>query len=164
MGGTHTLDLTLWMFEGRRPVEVVCRTRHLGVGFEGDDATTIIVTFDDGTFATNYISVTNHPIRHQILIEGRTGSVFLDHTGDHEGTVGAADTRLELNGQRVECPDEPNCFEEQMREFAEAIRDGREPLTSANRVLPVYAVLDAARESASTGRPIGLEVPVGGQG
>jgi predicted dehydrogenase len=156
MVGSHTIDLTLWMFENRSPVTLYCETRSISDVFEGDDAATVTIKFDDGTIATNYMSISNNPIRHDCLIEGRKGSIYFEHFGDHDGTIGAASTDLYVNGEKRETQDEPNCFTLQVTEFANAIAENRQPLTSGENVYLTYLLIEAARESARTNQPINL--------
>jgi predicted dehydrogenase len=47
-------------------------------------------------------------------------------------------------------------FERQFREFASAIRDGRQPLASAEDVRPSVVVLEAALESAARNQAVDL--------
>lgn len=156
MLGSHTIDLTLWMFEGKKPIRLYCETRSISEVFEGDDAASIIIKFDDGTMATNYMSISNNPIKHECLIEGRKGSIFFSHHGDHEGTVGAASTKLYVNGSQRDTSDEPDCFTVQIKEFADSILEKRPPLTSAENVYSTYLLIEAAKESAKRQAPIDI--------
>ncbi|GAE27745.1 hypothetical protein JCM9140_3902 [Halalkalibacter wakoensis JCM 9140] len=150
MLGSHSIDMTLWMNEGKKPVRVYCETRNITEVFEGDDAATVVITFDDGTIATNYLSICNAPIKHECLIEGKKGSIFFEHVGDHEGVVGAASTNVYINGERIETDDEPDCFTNQVRELASSIIEARQPLTSGSNVYNTYVLIEAAKESAKS--------------
>ena len=157
MLGSHTIDLTLWMNEGKKPVRVFAESRNINDVFEGDDASTVIITFDDGTMATNYLSICNSPYRHECLIEGRTGSIYFKHEGDHVGVIGVSDTLVFLNGEKTEVKEDPDCFTLQAREMASAIIEKRQPSTSGQNVWNTYLVLEAAKESARTHTSIVLE-------
>jgi predicted dehydrogenase len=69
---------------------------------------------------------------------------------------------LWLNGEQIVCEpyrpylDGDPAFESQFREFVAAIREGRQPMSSAEEVRPVTQVLEAARRSAVENRPIDL--------
>jgi len=154
MLGSHSIDLTLWMNEGKKPVRVFAQSRNISEVFEGDDASTVIIAFDDGTMATNYLSICNAPYRHDCLIEGREGSIYFKHEGDHVGIIGVSNTDVYLNGVQQEVDEEPDCFTLQAAEFATAILEKRRPSTSGQAVMDTYLVLEAAKESAKQNRPI----------
>ena len=156
MIGSHTIDLTLWMFEGKKPVRIYCETRRISDVFEGDDAASLIITFDDGTIATNYMSISNDPYRHECLIEGRKGSIYFSHFGDHIGTIGVSSTDLFVNGEKRETKEEPDCFTVQMSEFTESILKNRQPLTSGENVYLTYLLIEAAKLSAKEHVPINI--------
>jgi predicted dehydrogenase len=64
---------------------------------------------------------------------------------------------LTVNGQtRVSGEQKPNTFALQVKEFADSIRQGREPLSSGRLVAPVNAILDIAFESARTNQALDL--------
>jgi predicted dehydrogenase len=51
VSGTHSLDIAMWLLEGKRPVEVYARSvdRVLGPEVGGIDGTAGVITFEDGT-------------------------------------------------------------------------------------------------------------------
>ena len=154
MLGSHSIDLTLWMFEGKKPVRVYAESRNISETFEGDDASTVIISFEDGTMATNYLSICSSPIKHECLIEGTNGTVFFKHEGDHVGIIGVSSTDVFVNGEKVETSEEPDCFTLQAREFVTAIIEKRQPSTSGQNVYQTYLILEAAKESAKLHQPI----------
>lgn len=157
MLGSHSIDLTLWMYEGKRPVSVYAESRNITDVFEGDDASTVVIRFDDGTIATNYLSICNSPYVHNCLIEGKNGSIFFEHQGDHVGVIGVSSTDVYLNGEKIQAPEEPDCFTLEAREFVTAIQENRQPSTSGSNVYETYLVLEAAKESAKRHQPILLD-------
>lgn len=157
MLGSHSIDTTLWMFEGKKPISVFAESRNISEVFEGDDASTVVIKFEDGTMATNYLSISNSPYVHNCLIEGKTGSVFFEHQGDHVGIIGVSTTDVYLNGEKQDVPEEPDCFTLQIRELVTAIQENREPSTSGQNVYQTYLVLEAAKESAKKHEVIWLE-------
>ncbi len=158
MLGSHSVDYTLWMREGRRVVSVYAEGASLNPDFEGDDAATLILTFDDGTHATNFLTINNPAPRHEGLVIGSEGAIYFTHTGDHEGLVGVPTTDLYLNGELIMSgPSEPHLFALQMKEFAEAIIEKREPTTSGRRILPQMRILEAAQASAASGQVVRLD-------
>ncbi|MEE9274255.1 MAG: Gfo/Idh/MocA family oxidoreductase [bacterium] len=58
VSGTHSLDICMWLLEGKRPVEVYARSvdKALGASFGTQDATFGLFTFDDGTIWSMSIS------------------------------------------------------------------------------------------------------------
>ncbi|MBT3349893.1 MAG: Gfo/Idh/MocA family oxidoreductase [Nitrospinaceae bacterium] len=58
VSGTHSLDICMWLLEGKKPVEVYARSvdRALGASYGTKDATTGIFTFEDGTIWSMSIS------------------------------------------------------------------------------------------------------------
>lgn len=156
MLGSHSIDMALWMNEGKKPVRVYAESRKITDVFEGDDAATVTIKFDDGTIATNYLSICNSPLKHECLIEGKKGSIEFNHVGDHVGVIGTSATNVFVNGKKIETSDEPDCFTSEAREFAQAILENRQPSTSGQNVFSTYLVLEAAKESARTHMPIDL--------
>lgn len=58
VSGTHSLDICMWLMEGKTPVEVYARSmdKALGASYGTKDATLGIFTFDDGTIWSMSIS------------------------------------------------------------------------------------------------------------
>lgn len=157
MLGTHSVDFTLWMFRDREPVRVYAQAHRMHPDFEGPDAASITITFADDTYATNFLTVSNQPYRHEGLLTGRDGSIHFSHEGDHIGLIGDAATRLHINGELVlDGYLEPNCFALQIQEFGQAIMERREAATSGRRVRDVYRILEAAKLSAQEGVAVDL--------
>lgn len=157
MLGSHSIDTTLWMFEGKKPISVFAESRNISDVFEGDDASTVVLRFEDGTMATNYLSISNSPYVHNCLIEGKNGSVFFEHQGDHVGIIGVSTTDVYLNGVKQDVSEEPDCFTLQVREFVMAIQENRQPSTSGQKVYQTYLILEAAKESAKRHEVIWLD-------
>lgn len=153
MLGSHSIDMALWMFD-KKPVRLYCESRRFSTVFEGDDAAVITMKFEDGSIATNYLSISNSPLKHECLIEGRNGTIQFDHKGDHEGVIGTSHTNVYVNGKLMETSDEPDCFTLQMEEFTTSILEKRQPSTSAQKVYPTYLLVEAAKNSAQTHLPI----------
>lgn len=152
MLGSHSIDYTLWMLEEKDPVGVYAEGTNSNSDFEGHDAVSLIIRFDDGTQATNYLSINNRDPKHRGMIIGEEGSVHWNQVGDHEGNlVGTATTNLTINGESVYvAPDAPHNFAYQMQEFVDSIQEGREPSPSGAEVLTQLSIIEAAKESAET--------------
>lgn len=58
VSGTHSLDICMWLMEGKKPVEVYTKStdKTLGASYGTKDATLGIFTFDDGTIWSMNIS------------------------------------------------------------------------------------------------------------
>lgn len=159
MLGAHSIDYTLWMLADREPVSVYAKGASNNDTFEGDDDATIVIGFDDGTHATNFLSINNSPTKHRGIVIGSDGSISWDQRGDHSGDlVGVATTDLEINGETVTRPDgEPHNFALQMKAFVDAIRDGREPEASGREIMTQLRIIRAAKRSAAEDRVVELE-------
>lgn len=160
MLGAHSIDYTLWMLDDRDPIAVYAAGASHNPDFEGDDDATLIIQFDDGSHATNFLTINTKPRNvHRGLVVGTDGSIVFDQAGDHTGElVGTADTELVLNGQAVTTdPEAPHNFAYEMREFVDAIQDDRPPQPSGSDVLPQLKVIAAARQSADSGTLVHLD-------
>ncbi|WP_134703838.1 Gfo/Idh/MocA family protein [Ammoniphilus sp. YIM 78166] len=155
MLGSHSIDFTLWMLEDRRPVSVYAQGCSNNPDFEGDDDVTIVIGFEDGTHATNFLSINNRPSRHEGLIIGKEGSIYFTQTGDHIGFIGTAETDLYIKGDLVMTGEPlPHNFAVQMKEFVDSIREHRTPMASGQEILMQLKIIDAAQRSAAEKRVI----------
>ena len=149
MLGSHSIDFTLWTLDDRKPVSVFAQGASNNSDFEGDDDVTIVIGFDDGTHATNFLSINNKPSKHESLIIGEKGSIYFNQTGDHIGFVGTASTDLYVNGQLVMTGEPlPHNFAVQMKEFATSILEDRQPMASGEEILLQLKIIEAAQQSA----------------
>lgn len=158
MLGSHSIDYTLWMLDDREPVSVYAEGASNNEDFEGQDDVTIVIKFDDGTHATNFLSINNSPVKHQGLVVGSEGSISWNQEGDHSGDlVGVATTDLEINGAPIESQQNgPHNFALQMKEFVDSIDEGREPIASGREILTQLRIIEAAKQSAAEDREISL--------
>lgn len=157
MLGSHSIDYALWMMDDRKPVAVFAKGASNNRDFEGDDDVTLVIEFDDGTHATNFLSINNRYSRHEALVVGEKGSIYFTQQGDHVGLIGVADTDLYVNGELIMSGDpRPHSFTVQMEEFLNSIDEDREPSSSGERVLTQLSVIEAAQVSAQKKRMIEL--------
>lgn len=156
MLGAHSIDYTLWMLSDRDPVSVYANGASNNETFEGDDDVTVVIEFDDGTHATNFLSINNTPSKHRGLVIGSDGSISWDQHGDHSGDlVGVASTDLKINGETVSREDgKPHNFALQMREFVDSIRADREPEAPGHEIMTQLRIIRAAMRSATADRVI----------
>lgn len=158
MLGAHSIDYTLWMLDDREPVSVYAKGASNNETFEGDDDATLVIGFDDGTHATNVLSINASPSEHRGLVIGSEGTIAWEQHGDHSGDlVGVASTDLEINGEPVSVEEDTHNFALQMREFANSIREGRDPEAPGREILTQLRIIEAARQSAKEGNEIRLD-------
>lgn len=160
--GNHIIDYVLWMF-AERPVRVFCEALRNNPNWEGEDEVVLVLGFPGGRYATIKMSW-NTRLRPQGEWDGKgkmlssADIVYERYVQGTSGTLRLRDeTELSLNGAVVrEGPQRPGNFALQAREFAAAIRENREPLTSGRRVVDIIRVQEAALESASRHRVVRL--------
>jgi predicted dehydrogenase len=159
MYGAHTIDYTLWIYEGRKPVRVYSEARSINPDFEGMDEIVITMRFDDDSMATNLLSVNTRPTKHECLIVGPGGRLEVVQRGGHVPgqLVGIFEGDLLQNGELVKS-DAPKFhqFAAQMREFLSAVREKREPVVTYTQIITQLAIIDAAKQSARTHQPVTL--------
>jgi predicted dehydrogenase len=152
--GNHIFDYVLWMF-GEKPTHVFCEAYRNSSNWEGEDEVTVLVGFKGDRFATVKMSwntklreagewdgkgkmLSSADIIYERYIQGASGTLHLND-----------ETELKLNGKVVvQGPQKPSNFAVQIREFASAVRENREPLTSGKRVVEIIRLQEASLESA----------------
>jgi len=155
LAAPHTVDSTVWMYEGRRPIRVYSEARSRRPDQTGLDDIAITISFDDGSMATNYVCSNANPRKWECLITGRKGSIFYTLGDSLVGLVGVYSCDLYINGNLVQSGDqEPHQLALQMREFSEAILQKREPMVKNSEILTQLAILDAVKKSAETHQPV----------
>jgi predicted dehydrogenase len=89
---TYYVDLMCWFLEGDRPVEVVARgNKEIFKGYEADDVTWAIVTFESGAvinFGVSYALPTHYPTLGQsdrVELLGKDGVMIIDD--DHHDHI-----------------------------------------------------------------------------
>lgn len=157
MLGSHSIDFTLWMFERKKPIRVYAEAKDVNPRLEGYDEITLLMKFDDGSIATNFLSLNTKPSRYEGLIIGLKGSAYFSHSGDHVGLIGTANTNVYINGEVImEGEQNPHAFAVQIREFASAILETREPWVKLDVIRTQVRIMEAAKESIRIGKPIDL--------
>lgn len=142
-------------------------------GIEVEDIGTAVVEFESGARgviegSTCCWSSTGHPVRIQVC--GTGGSVFLADESfeawdfrapvEHDDALAANLMKGAGGGLGANNPSAIGFLQHQrnFEDFVAAIRDGREPFTSAGSARPAVALIDAIYQSARAG---GLPVRVG---
>jgi predicted dehydrogenase len=153
MVGSHTIDMTIWLYEGKKPVRVYAEARSIGGKFAGADELLLTISFDDESIAFNHISLNTSPEKHDGLITGPKGSYSFKLV--RGPILGIFYGELILNGKLVHSGDQkPHNFSLQMQEFSEAILHKREATVKPYEMLTQFAILDAAKKSAEIHQPV----------
>jgi UDP-N-acetylglucosamine 3-dehydrogenase len=151
LNGPHVIDTILWLM-GESPIRVYAQTGRLKKdNWEGEDQATVVMTFADGSTATGHLSFNMRPDTNERWITGPRGTMHLVH----DRTLWIDEKKI-VEGKMTPYIEGDEAFDNQFKEFASAIRDGRPPLASAEEVRPVVRVLVAASESAKLNQPVEL--------
>lgn len=142
--GSHDVDMILWLM-GVSPVRVqsVLRSYTELVDVESDGSVSIELT--GSAIASLSFSMTSHMNRHSSLFIGTDGTMLIENG------------KIWVNNEEIAIDKSEETFTRQMREFIDAIKTNRKPRPSGRDALPTVAVLDAAKEAASTGRSIEID-------
>ncbi|MDA0745768.1 MAG: Gfo/Idh/MocA family oxidoreductase [bacterium] len=134
--GCHIVDFVAWLFEGQNiQAWGQAGPNHPELGVPMD--LTIGMRSADGRLASIVLSFNNHgPIRIEQRFIGTETTLLID--------VGKA-SLTDFEGRQI--PVEGNSHEIQDREFLDAIRENRKPLTSCNNCLPTMKLLDRIQQS-----------------
>ena len=142
---SHWLDQIVYL-AGKRPLRVCAEAASHHDKFAGEDEWSILIAFEDNLIAT-YTHSFNCGF-------GATNGFAYAGTA---GTVEIRDACVMLNGEKVEgVGTSINNFAAQLKEFADAIREGRKPLCDAEQVRDVIAISEAAILSAREHRVVEL--------
>ena len=152
--GNHIFDYVLWMFD-ERPTHVFCEAYGNNPNWEGEDEVTSIIGFEGNRHATVKMSW-NTKLKEVGEWDGKgkmlssADIIYERYIQGTEGTMHLNDeTELKLNGSVVvEGPQVPGNFAVQIMEFASAVRENREPITSGRKVLDIIRLQEASLESA----------------
>jgi predicted dehydrogenase len=153
--GCYGADLATWLMDGQRPSAVVAVTQQIKpeVYPKVDDEATILLTYPH---AQAIIQASwNWPFdRKDMEVYGRTGYVLVPQRDLlRVRKAGAPETELKLSPRSA-----PNPMTDEIAYFAAVVRGEVQPsgLSSLEVNLIVTEILDAARQSAQTGKRIDL--------
>jgi predicted dehydrogenase len=155
--GAHLVDYVLWIFD-KRPQTVSARMASINPNWEGEDEAMVLMGFDGEEMGFVHLSwncriIPTHT-REEVtgkIWDSKKNSVYERYIVGEKGTLYMNDeTELYFNGDLIMSgPQVPSNFTLQLREFATAIKDGREPIASGEEVLKVVETMDAAFKSAA---------------
>jgi len=152
--GSHSLDSVFWWL-GRPPARVFATGARTNPAWEGEDEADIVCTYDGGVVATVHLSLSTAPPIHEALVVGRQGQFRLVERP--AGPPFENLYRLEKNGEvLMDGLQTPSLYTHQLREFGEAVAEGRTPEASGREILSVMRMLDAARASMRDGQPVAV--------
>jgi predicted dehydrogenase len=152
--GCYGADLITWLMEGQRPTSVLCVTQHIKpqVYPKVEDEATIVVTYPktQGIIQASW----NWPFdRKDMEVYGQTGYVLVPHPGQMRVRKAGG------NESEVVPPAPAGPQADPLSYLAAVVRGELQPsgLSSLPVNLVVTEILDAARESAATGRRVDLK-------
>ena len=153
--GSHSLDSILtWM--KKIPREVVTFSSRRNVQWEGEDEADILLSFDQGELASVHLSLGTSPELHEAILGGTKGVMRLIEYST--GKPFGFGYHLDLNGKRIFSEEQiPSNYTLQLKDFIDALREGRTPVASGEEVLNTMLVLDAARQSKREKRVVSIE-------
>ena len=164
---SHDLDMTYWFLDSR-PLEVYAReTRGTleGLGFDVHDGLNALIQFEGGVTAAFHSSWI-HPNTYPRVADGYMQIIGSEGALTYNNRTRTAELYNARGGQKLEftgphTADEvggkiTGAFTESVREFIACVTEGREPLTSPRRCLPVAEAQAAVIESLRTGHPVSL--------
>ena len=127
LNGSHAVDYITWLKGYVYPKRVYCQLNHVNPDWEGEDEVTLVLTYADDSTATVHLSFNQAESRHFRIVEGTKGNMYLEN-----------EVTLKVNGEtKISGEQVPGNFALQIREFAQSIREGREPVCSGRLVAPV---------------------------
>jgi predicted dehydrogenase len=176
----HSIDLLQWLMG-----EVVEVTAYTGLiaheRIEVEDTAVAILKFANGALGTIVATTAAYPgLTARIAVHGDRGSAIIDddelaylhaasegQEGEAHGAGGAENQAEEVMQRYGEAESGPGAgadpgslsmaHRDQIQDFVEAVRDGREPLVNLEEGRRPLAVIQGLYESARTGGPVGIE-------
>jgi UDP-N-acetyl-2-amino-2-deoxyglucuronate dehydrogenase len=156
--GSHLVDQILWTMADD-PVEVFAGIRYRA-DTRADETTTFQIQFSRGTVAQGMVTQTSHAGLYSNLdIYGRQGRIGL-HGVDFTYAVDVVSSALPAYSQptSIQLPQMEDLrilmHQPQLAEFAQAIRERRQPAITVSDGRRVLKVLDTFIKSERTGQPV----------
>jgi len=166
--GGHCIDL-LTMFFGKVK-KVCCNINNLVHDYKSEDSAVTLLIFENGAMGTadNFFCTPDSSCKNAIELYGSYGSILAESTIS-QGSAGKMTAYLQekdLGYQAKKAPDystgvdispEPvNTYLAEIKEFSDAILQGRTPSNTAEIGLQSQKIIDACYESARTGSIIDI--------
>ncbi|MBW7454145.1 Gfo/Idh/MocA family protein [Paenibacillus sepulcri] len=161
--GSHILDYIQWAY-GRAPQSVYAQGHSNNPNWTGEDEVAISLNFGEGRMANVLMSFNagSRPTDEAGLTGQRIwstqNSIYDRYLIGSNGLLHLKDEyELRLNGELLEaCESTFSNFRWQLEEFADAIREEREPLASGREMIQVMKIMDGCFESMRTGQVVQL--------
>lgn len=159
--GIHTLDVFLSLTG--RPVEVTGYAVTTPIHqMETEDLVAAAVRFDDGAIGVvdaGTVAYPGYPERIQIYAEN--GSALISGTELHvayrDGTTEVLEADTSVGGTGADPMDFPHDHHrEVLRDFLDALDEGREPLVTGEIALRTHRFIDAILEASESGKPVAV--------
>jgi scyllo-inositol 2-dehydrogenase (NADP+) len=160
--GSHFVDQVWRLLLPAKPVRVFAQLRSNVWSTDCDDFARVVIDFDTGVAAMVEINTTTTRPLPRWHVDGTTGTASAPHSPAFDMNVWADLNHTSTSGEQRLLPKASPGLTEPMiwSAFAKAIRGQGEPAVTAASVLPTMALLDAARQSASTGRAVDVTMDV----
>jgi len=153
--GSHSIDSILTWIK-KTPRQVCTFSSRRNNQWEGEDEADILLSFDQGELASVHLSLSTSPEIHEAILVGTKGVMRL--TEYSTGKPFGFGYHLDLNGKRIFSGEQiPSNYTLQLKDFIDALREGRTPVASGEEVLNTMLVLDAARQSEREKRVVSIE-------
>jgi predicted dehydrogenase len=152
--GCYGADLATWLMDGKKPEAVTAVTQQIkpDIYSRVDDEATIILTYPKAQAILQ--ASWNWPFdRKDLELYGRTGSVF---------TIGRDDVSVRREGERTATQSTakpvPSPYDDSLSYLRSVVVDSTQPeaLSSIETNVIVTEILDAARQSAASGKTVRL--------
>ena len=163
-GGIHDVEKCRMLLDAQ-PISVyAAQARQRIPAMEGDDTSTAIIRFDDGSVVVLVESFnamkleTAHSEHHTLEIDGEAGSIEID--GDGRITVFTPDQVTPWTDHPTDhrTDDEStNTFEQVVEHFLDCIDTNAEPITSGRTQRLSLKVISAAYESMASNQVVSIE-------
>jgi len=150
--GTHVVESVLWL-TGLRPTAVSAEMEFYDDEGVIDKTASLSFRFENGASATFSDSAVAPATREHIHIWDDDGAVYLEGKGWGDRAL----TIVESDGSERTPEFDPEDTRSKFGAFADAIATGGDPPATAEDVLVVTALLDAAYESAQTGQRVSID-------
>ncbi|HEY5857720.1 MAG TPA: Gfo/Idh/MocA family oxidoreductase [Aldersonia sp.] len=168
----HQIDMLAWFLGDPVSVSGFIRTHTHGAHIETEDAASAVIAFGSGATATVTATTgANHNLGNRVTVVGETGAIasVLEFPEGREGvneiwTVPgevafaspyAADVDANLDVRDINAG-LVDFHAMQVRDFAEAVRDGRAPAVTGRDARTSLAIVTGIYESARTGQVVDL--------
>ena len=143
--GSHEVDTMLWLFD-THATRVYAQAATNNPHWNDYDEVTVQMALANGTIATLNHSINATPGAWDTVITGTDASMYV--TNEQIVLVGSG-----AQPEKIDVPMGP-AMKVQLREFIDAVREGRQPEASGADVRRTMQALEAAKRSIATGQII----------